>query len=63
MATKTKKKSIGAQVKQALDGRTQRWLSERTGIPEDKLSNKINGIMDFTPEDIAAINSALGISL
>ena len=42
-----------------MDGRTQRWLSQKTGISEDKLSNKLTGITAFTEDDIKLINEAL----
>ena len=32
-------------VKKALDGRTNRWLSQKTGISESELSRILNGIL------------------
>ena len=51
--------SVPEQVKIALDGRTQRWLSKEVKIPEDLLSKKMNGVMNFTKEEIATINQRL----
>lgn len=51
--------SIGEQVKNALDGRTQRWLSLAARIPEAELSKKINGEREFTSEEIKRINEVL----
>jgi len=53
------KLSIPEQVKQALDGRTQRWLSFGARIPEADLSKKLNGVWEFTEEEIARINELL----
>ena len=61
MATKNKlEKPLVQQIKDKMDGRTQRWLSQKTGISEDKLSNKLTGITAFTEEDVKVINDALG---
>lgn len=60
---RAKKMTLGKKIKVALDGRTQRWLSEKTGIPEDKLSNKLRGITKFSNEDLGIINEVLSISL
>lgn len=45
---------------EALDGRTQRWLSEKTGINEARISACISGVMEFTPDELQSINKALG---
>jgi hypothetical protein len=63
MVVKAKKKTIIQQIKEALDGRTQRWLSEKTAIPEDKLSNKMTGRTKFSKKDLGIINEVLNISL
>lgn len=47
------------QVEKAMDGRTQRWLSLEAKIPESELSRKMNGVSEFTDEEIARINEAL----
>jgi hypothetical protein len=61
MATKNKiEKPLEQRIKDKMDGRTQRWLSQKTGISEDKLSNKFTGITAFTEDDIKVINEALG---
>lgn len=51
--------SIPEQVKVALDGRTQRWLSFGIRMPESDLSKKMNGVDEFTDEEIKAINQLL----
>lgn len=51
--------SIPDQVKLALDGRTQRWLSFEIRMAESILSKKMNGDVPFTREDINAINTRL----
>jgi hypothetical protein len=56
---KTKILSVADQVKYALDGRTQRWLSFRAEIPESDLSKKMNGVLDFTEDEIKRINEIL----
>lgn len=62
MATKVKI-SAPDQVKLALDGRTQRWLAMEIKIPEDSLSQKMNGLKDFTQSEIDAINNRLGSNI
>lgn len=51
------KLSISEQIKLALDGRTQRWLSFEARIPEQELSKKMNGVLDFTDEELLRINN------
>jgi len=51
--------SIPEQIKSALDGRTQRWLSFGIRMPESDLSKKMNGVLEFTDEEIKAINELL----
>lgn len=51
--------SLPEQVKTALDGRTQRWLSDRARIYETELSKKMNGDVQFTDEEISRINEVL----
>lgn len=50
-------------IKKAMDGRTQRWLSTKTGIAEVDLSNRINGKVAFTQEQLDKINLALDLKL
>jgi len=52
-----------AIIKAAMDGRTQRWLSQKAQIPEVDLSNKLNGVKPFTETDKKAISEALNITL
>lgn len=55
--------SIPEQIKIALDGRTQRWLSFEVRIPEIELSKKMNDVIPFTDEDIAKINERLSANI
>ena len=47
------------RIKEALDGRTQRWLSLNAKIPESELSRKMQGKLLFTDAEIIRINDAL----
>jgi hypothetical protein len=47
------------RIKEALDGRTQRWLSLNAKIPESELSRKMQGKLLFTDAEITRINEAL----
>lgn len=51
--------SVPDQVRVALDGRTQRWLSTKAVIHETELSKKMNGDVEFTDEEISRINEVL----
>jgi hypothetical protein len=51
--------SLVDQVEKAMDGRTQRWLSLEAKIPESELSRKMNGVTDFTEDEITRINESL----
>ena len=51
------------RIKEALDGRTQRWLSLNAKIPESELSSKMQGKLLFTDAEIARINEALKTDL
>lgn len=51
--------TVGQQVEAALDGRTQRWLALKAGIPESDLSKKMAGKMDFNASEIDRINEIL----
>ncbi len=57
------KQTVGQQVKAALDGRSNRWLSMKMIIPESDMSKKINDKIDFTPEEIEKINTLLGVKI
>lgn len=46
-------------IKEALDGRTQRWLSFRAKIAESELSRKMKGKINFTDSEIKRINEVL----
>lgn len=56
---KKNKLSIPEQVELALDGRTQRWLSFEVRIPETILSKKMNGIIEFTSDELKKIEERL----
>ena len=47
------------RIKEALDGRTQRWLSLNAKIPESELSRKMQGKLLFTDAEITRINESL----
>lgn len=51
--------SIPDQVKLALDGRTQRWLALNIKMPETDLSKRMNGLVEFSDEEIKSINQLL----
>jgi hypothetical protein len=53
------KSKIPSQIKEALDGRTQRWLSQKMGITEDMFSKKMKEVVQFTREEIDSINEIL----
>lgn len=57
---KTVHQKLSDNLRYALVGRTQRWLSDQTGIPEDKISNKIRCRTKWTQEDLDKINKVLG---
>jgi hypothetical protein len=59
MAEKIIALTVPQQVEVALDGRTQRWLSLNARIHETELSKKMNGIIEFTEDEITRINEAL----
>lgn len=46
---------------EAMDGRTQRAISEKTGIHETKLSKWINGIGELEPFELDKLSSYLGV--
>lgn len=58
MKTKTELR-LHERIKEALDGRTQRWLSLNAKIPESELSRKMQGKLLFTDAEITRINEAL----
>ena len=55
--------SIPDQIKVALDGRTQRWLSFEVRIAEAELSKKMNGVFNFTEDEIKKIEERLNFKL
>jgi hypothetical protein len=42
------KMKLHERIKEAMDGRTQRWLSLNAKIPESELSRKMQGKLLFT---------------
>ena len=54
-----KEMKLHEKIKEALDGRTQRWLSLNAKIPESELSRKMQGKLLFTDAEISRINEAL----
>lgn len=65
MTSKRKKPNdnIGKKIKEALDGRTQRWLAVQVGMTDVDLSNRINGIHQFNQEQLDKINLVLDLNL
>lgn len=55
--------TIPEQIRRALDGRTQRWLSFEIKIGEPELSKKMKGHIDFTPEELAKIEERLNFKI
>ena len=55
--------SIPEQIKKALDGRTQRWLSFEVRIPEPDLSKKFKGELEFKEEEIKSIEERLNFKI
>lgn len=51
------------QIKEAMDGRTQRWLSLEVKIAEAELSKKLNGSLHFTPQEIERIEERLNFKI
>lgn len=54
---------IEEQIKEAMDGRTQRWLSLEVKIAEAELSKKLNGSLTFTEQEIARIQERLNFKI
>ena len=55
--------SIGEQIKEALDGRTQRWLSLKVAIPEIDVCKKINGNLKFSEDELLRIEQQLDFKI
>lgn len=54
---------VNEQIKLALDGRTQRWLSLKAGIAEADLSKKLKGSMEFSDEEIIRVQDVLSFTI
>jgi hypothetical protein len=65
MSTTKVKVSVPEQIKEALDGRTQRWLALKIAMPEDTLSKKMIGAKgyEFNAEDLQVINQTLSSNI
>jgi hypothetical protein len=48
-------------IRKAMDGRTQRYISIKTGINETKLSKWINGFEDLDAQDLLKITKLTGV--
>jgi hypothetical protein len=57
------KTSIPEQIKLALDGRTQRWLSFEVRIAEHELSRKMKGVIEFKEEELKRIEKRLSFKI
>lgn len=57
-AAKKKRKEL---ILQALDGRTQRHISDKTGIDETKLSKWVNGLGGLEESEIKSLENYLGV--
>lgn len=47
-------------IEDGLDGRSQTWLCEKTGMNTTRLYHCISGLLEFTQDEIDAINKTLG---
>ena len=54
---------IPDQIKKALDGRTQRWLSFEVRIAEAELSKKMNGVFEFTEDELKRIEERFNFKI
>lgn len=55
--------SVPEQVKVALDGRKNRWLALEIKMPETELSKRMNGHVEFTEDELKAINARLNCKI
>ena len=46
---------------EAMDGRTQKYISDKTGIDEPRLSQWINGLRILEDSELEKISNALGV--
>lgn len=56
-AAKNKRKQL---ILEAMDGRTQKSISDKTGIDQTKLSKWINGFASLEEKEIKLLQDALG---
>lgn len=59
MATQVKKKPFSEVLDEALDGRSNRWLAQKTNIHESDISKLRRGIFNPTQLQIDRIAAAL----
>ncbi len=57
------KLSIADQIRKGLDGRTQLWLCFEIRMGENKLSRKLNGLSEWTDDELQKISARLGIEI
>lgn len=50
-------KKLHELIKEKLDGRTIRWLADKTDLNYTELTRKLKGDLVFTQKDITAINA------
>ncbi|HEY9342154.1 MAG TPA: helix-turn-helix transcriptional regulator [Hanamia sp.] len=55
------KKKRKLLILKAMDGRTQAWLCEKTGISIPNMSRWINGVSDLSQGDLKKVSTALGV--
>lgn len=46
----------------AMDGRTQKYIADKTGIDEPRLSKWINGLGGLETKEVKKITSVLGVN-
>jgi ribosome-binding protein aMBF1 (putative translation factor) len=54
---------LPSQIKVLLDGRTFRWLSEKSNIHESEISRIMSGRLIPTPNQLEKLNKALSSNL
>lgn len=62
MQTVLKRMTLADAIKEAMDGRRNIWLAEKTGIHKSKISQILNGLRP-TQKELEKINKALSIDL
>ncbi len=57
MATSTKKIPFHEQLEICMDGRTNKWLADRTEIAQSEISRIINGVLTPSETQLSKIKS------